>query len=291
MFLAGCVSQSGFESDARRSGNARDDAADRPAGRDPLGARRGRGYHLPGLMTGQVLTIHGIAPAVIPNAFCFRNMWDTDAMLRYLTSVPPFVSLGDAMAGRGDALTIDDAIRGAADAALLARQRGHAVTLFVNPSQVESGAPYAFLVLNALLDGLTRRVCIFEDTAFRIGTHAKRQVLRRRIKARLCALTDEQARLDFVTGLAGQWGVTVPDMPPHFRTLSRDELVALRDAGVALENHGWSHSDHTSLSSAQSVREIRDGRVWLERELGVEAAYFAAPYGEALPTPEAGMSQ
>lgn len=238
-------------------------------------------------MSGQVLTIHGIAPAVIPKTFCFRNICDADVMARYLTSVPAFVPLVDAIAGRGDALTIDDCIRGAADAALLARRLGHAVTLFVNPGQVESGAPYAFLVLNALLDGLSRRICAFEGTKSRIGTYVERQALRHRIKTRMCALTDEQARLEFVKSLGPQWGVTVPEVPPHFRTLSRDELVALRDAGVALENHGWSHSDHTGLSPAESVREIREGRAWLQRELGVEAAYFASPFGEALPSPEA----
>ena len=225
-------------------------------------------------MSGQVLTIHGIAPAVIPKTFCFRNICDADVMAQYLASVPPFVPLVDAIAGRGDALTIDDAICGAADAAMLARQLGHAVTLFVNPGQVESGAPYAFLVLNALLDGLS-------------STYAERQALRRHIKARLCVLTEEQARLELVMDLGSQWGVSVPEVPPHFRTLSREELVTLRDAGVALENHGWSHTDHASLSPAESLREIREGRAWLQRELGVEAAYFASPFGEALPSPEA----
>ena len=238
-------------------------------------------------MPGQVLTIHGIAPAVIPKTFCFRNICDADTMARYLESVPPFVPLADAIAGRGDALTIDDAIRGAADAALLARQHGHAVTLFVNPGQIESGGPYAFLVLNALLDSLKDRVCVFEGVKSRIRTHAERQSLRRRIKARLCLLAEEQARFDFVTNLADQWGVTTPEVPPHFRTISLDELLTLRDAGVAIENHGWSHSDHTSLSPAASVREIHKGRAWLQRELGVKAAYFASPFGEALPAPEA----
>jgi len=238
-------------------------------------------------MPGQVLTIHGIAPAAIPGTFSFRNICDADAMARHLTSIPPFVPLADAIAGLGDALTIDDGIRGAADAALLARRHGHAVTLFVNPGQVESGAPYAFLVLNALLDSLNRRVYVFDDSPLRAATHADRQILRRRLKARLCLLTNERARLDFVMSLAEQWGVAVPEVPPHFRTLSRDELVTLRDAGVALGNHGWSHSDHTNLSPAESVREISEGRSWLERELGVEAGYFASPFGEALPTPEA----
>jgi hypothetical protein len=238
-------------------------------------------------MSGQVLTIHGIAPGVVPDAFSFRNLCDADAMHRYLAAVPPFVSIDDALAGRGNALTIDDAIRGAADAALLARRHGHAVSLFVNPAQVEAGTPYAFLLLNVLLDSLNRRRCVFDGTGFPTKTFAQRQRLRRRIKARLCALTSEQERLDVVAGLADEWDVKMPAVPPHFRTIGRDELVTLRDAGVSLENHGWSHSDHTSLSPAESIREIREGRAWLERELGVAAAHFAAPFGDALPTPEA----
>ena len=185
----------------------------------------------------------------------------------YLSSVPPFVPLANALAGRGVALTIDDAIRGAADAARLARRHGHAVTLFVNSGQVQSGAPHAFLVLNALLDGLDGRPCDFEGEAFSTVTVAHRQGLRARIKTRLCVIPDEQQRLDLVTTLASRWGVTGLDVPPHFHTLSRQDLVALRDAGVDLQNHGVSHADHRSLSGAQSAREIREGRAWLQREL------------------------
>lgn len=244
-------------------------------------------------MPGRVLTIHGIAAGVDPQHFCFRNMSDPDAMDRYLASAPPFVPLTDALAGRGDALAIDDAVRGAGDAALLARRYGHAVSLFVNPGQVESGAPYAFNVLNALLDGLGNfdgRRRVFEGTVFGTSTVADRQTLRSKIKTRLCTITDERERLGYIEGLAAEWRVAHLDVPRHFQTLSRQDLAALRDVGVDLQNHGWSHTDHASLSSTDSAREVREGRAWLFQELGVEAAYFAVPFGEALPQPGSASS-
>ena len=74
-------------------------------------------------------------------------------------------------------------------------------------------------------------------------------------------------------------------MPPHFRTLTVNDLIALRNAGVDLQNHGWLHSHHPNLSPEESAREIDEGRAWLRRELNVDAAHFAVPFGEALPHP------
>lgn len=237
-----------------------------------------------------ILTIHGVAPTVDPQRFAYRNLSATDSLRRFLSSAPPLVPLSDALAGGGSALTIDDATHSAADAALLAREYGHAVSLFVNAGQVESGTPHSFLMLNALLDGLEGQSCDFENTTFPTLTMAHRQALRSVIKARLRAITSEPARLDLVTELAARWRVSPLDVPPHFRTLAKHDLVTLRDAGVDLQNHGWSHSHHPSLTPEESVREINKGRAWLQWELNVDAAYFAVPFGDALPHPDVAAS-
>ena len=235
----------------------------------------------------RILAIHGVAAHVDSRRFAFRNLSDVHSLNRFLSSSRRFVPLPEALAGRGDALTVDDATRAGADAALLARTHGHAVTLFVNPGQVESGAPHSFLMLNALLDSLVGRQREFEGEVFAVSTTVHRQVLRRAIKARLREVADEQARLDLVRMLAAEWGIARLDVPPHFSTLSKGDLIALRDAGVDLQNHGWLHTHHAILSAHESGREVRDGRAWLQRELDLDAMYFAVPYGEALPLPGA----
>jgi peptidoglycan/xylan/chitin deacetylase (PgdA/CDA1 family) len=65
------------------------------------------------------------------------------------------------------------------------------------------------------------------------------------------------------------------------------DLVSLRDAGVDVQNHGWSHAHHGSLSPEESAREIREGRAWLARELGVDGSHFAVPFGDTLPSERA----
>jgi hypothetical protein len=232
-----------------------------------------------------ILTLHGVAQGVDRRRFGFRNLCEIAALRRFLSSVPRLVPLPEALAGGGSALTIDDATTAAANAALLAREYGHAVSLFVNAGQVESGRPYSFVVLNALLDGLDGQPCPFEGTSFPTATTAQRQALRDAIKARLCTVTDEPAREELVRALAAGWRVRSLEVPPHFRTLTKQDLIALRDAGVDLQNHGWSHSHHASLTPEASGREISEGRHWLKRQLGVDAAYFAVPFGDALPPP------
>jgi hypothetical protein len=232
----------------------------------------------------RVLAIHGVSSAPIDRGrFGFRNLSSARQLAQLLSSAERFVPLLDALADRGDALTIDDATRAGMEAALLARRYGHAVTLFVNPGQIELGEPYAFVALNGLLDCLDGEPKEFEETRFQTSTFAERQMLRSAIKATLRAMTSEPPRLALVRTLADRWHVGALDVPLHFSTLTARDLTALLDAGVDLQNHGWFHSDHSRLTAEDSEAEIRNARSWLQRQLGVDAQYFAAPFGETLP--------
>jgi peptidoglycan/xylan/chitin deacetylase (PgdA/CDA1 family) len=66
-------------------------------------------------------------------------------------------------------------------------------------------------------------------------------------------------------------------------TLTRAELRPLLDAGVDLQNHGWSHSHHANLTPTESAREVREGREWFRRELGIDTPWFAVPFGDSRP--------
>jgi peptidoglycan/xylan/chitin deacetylase (PgdA/CDA1 family) len=230
----------------------------------------------------RILALHGTAEHVNRRRFVFRNITRLDTLHAFLAESPPFVPIADALGGRGDALTIDDATQAAAHAARLARAHGHAVSLFVNPAQVESGEPYWFALLHALVDGLAQDVCDFDGRTFDAASPEGQKALHNAIKVSCWALPEETDRAACIRDLADRWRVTL-DVPPHLATLGAADLRALRDAGVAIENHGWSHLHHAALAPDESLREIRRGREWLQRELGVPAAHFAVPYGDVGP--------
>ena len=104
-----------------------------------------------------IYALHGVIDRVDGKLFSHRNMTPADRVRARLDTGQKMVPLADALAGKGDALTIDDATVASAQAALLARQLGHAVTLFVNPWQVADGRAYAFAALHWLLDETRRR--------------------------------------------------------------------------------------------------------------------------------------
>ena len=100
-----------------------------------------------------VFVTHGVVRDRNSGLFCHRPFHDWEKLNQHLASRPEkYVSLADALKGCGDALTIDDATEAAKEAAQLAIGHGHAITLFVNPAQVEAGRPYFFHQLNFLLD-------------------------------------------------------------------------------------------------------------------------------------------
>jgi hypothetical protein len=225
--------------------------------------------------------MHGVAPNV-ERRFRYQNIADRQAARRFLSSIPRLVPLSAALAGAGDALTIDDATRGGADASMLARDLGHEVSLFVNPEVVESGDPYWFNLMDVLVDALSFGSYHFDSDSVAVTNETERRGLRERIKTNARALRDERDRVAYVRSLATHWQVSI-DVPRHYEILRKADLVELRDAGVDLQNHGWSHADHSRLSSQDSASEIRRGREWLKTELAVDAAYFAVTYGDVMP--------
>ncbi len=79
-----------------------------------------------------------------------------------------------------------------------------------------------------------------------------------------------------LSALLGTGGVEVG---AHAQPISRADLVALRDAGVRIENHGWSHVEISALGDDGFIQHIVAGRDWLQRELKVDATLYAVPFG------------
>lgn len=230
----------------------------------------------------RVYTLHGVAPNVDPRRFIYRNIADLASLSSILSSRPPFVPLAAAVAGDGDALTIDDATRCAADAAMLARRHGHAVTLFVNPEHVDPPQPHSFHLLNVLMDGLHDGGVELGGKRHATRTLGERSRLRAHLKDQLRDVWQESDRRELIERLASEWNVPL-DVPSFLEPLGIGDLKTLLDAGVEIQNHGWSHCCHRRLDPAESAHEIERGAAWLADRLGVEARFFAVPYGDAVP--------
>ena len=236
---------------------------------------------------GRVWCLHGAVPGAAPTLLEHRFISDSGLLSRFLAQSSRFVPLRDALDDQGAALTVDDATHAAAEACGIARSYGHAVTLFINPGQVESGQPYWFVQLKVLLDGLPGNPCEFEDRSFPTATFRDRLRLREAIKRQVCTIKTEEGRSARVVALARQWQIAPREVPRHATTLSIRDLRQLLAAGVDIQNHGWSHAHHASLSPAESAEEVRRGRDWLHHQLGIDAQYFAVPFGDVLPDPPA----
>lgn len=63
-------------------------------------------------------------------------------------------------------------------------------------------------------------------------------------------------------------------------TLSCKEMRQLQSEGVTFGSNSVSHPDLTSISFREAVREIRESRAMLEKELGIYISSFAYPHGK-----------
>ena len=198
--------------------------------------------------------------------------------------VAKFVPLADAIAGRGDALTIDDATCAAFAAALLARSHGHEVTLFVNPGNVANGEDYYFHVVDSRLDNTKTTEIQLEHTRLPIRTFPDKKRTRKLLRHVLSTL-DKEGRVRLLSNVLDQLGGIIP-LPTYLRTLSPEEIYVLVRAGVSIENHGWDHAHYSCYPQREVINQIKMARDWLIRELNVPVRYFAVPFGDVLPPKE-----
>jgi hypothetical protein len=236
---------------------------------------------------GTVYIMHGVVDSPCPNSFLDRNMLDRESFTRFLEQRPaPFAALEQALAGGGDALTIDDSIYAGYDAALLARRHGHEVTFFVNPSNIETGLPYWFFLLNLALDRTRLRTFRFNRDHFMLDSLAEKRQLRWVVKRTVYQLADEDSRAAYIRGLMADLGVYQRDLPRSLRPLSAEDIARLVEAGVQVENHGWTHAHPVGVKANELWADVRRGRAWLRERIGVESRVFAVPFGDTAPPEE-----
>jgi peptidoglycan/xylan/chitin deacetylase (PgdA/CDA1 family) len=70
-----------------------------------------------------------------------------------------------------------------------------------------------------------------------------------------------------------------PDEAPAFPLMSWEDLAVLAQAGWEIGGHGADHAPLPDLDTAAAARELGDCRERIRKELNIEAALFAYPYG------------
>jgi glycosyltransferase involved in cell wall biosynthesis len=239
---------------------------------------------------GRVYAMHGAVERPATDSFVDRNMLDRETFARFLAKRPlKFGSLEQAIDGASDALTIDDATNAAFDAALLARESGHGVVVFLNPFNLDNGAPYWFCLLDVVLSRTSSASYRFEGHDIALSHPAGKKRLHSAIKSRICALPTEETQRTAILELAESLGVRDLELPTALASMSRRAVEQLVAAGVRIENHGWTHRHPDSGPPEAMWRDIARGQSWLRQHLGIHSRAYAVPFGES--PPPAGMPE
>jgi peptidoglycan/xylan/chitin deacetylase (PgdA/CDA1 family) len=78
-------------------------------------------------------------------------------------------------------------------------------------------------------------------------------------------------------GRSVDWVDTAPTWP--LRTLSVDQILEMREHGVAFESHSWAHHDLTTLTEEECVADLQRSRGLLEELLRRRVRFIAFPRG------------
>jgi hypothetical protein len=231
-----------------------------------------------------IYEMHGVIQSHSHQLLTHRWMLDAERFDRFISQRSPFVTLGRALEGRGDALTIDDATQAAYNAATLARNRGHEVTLFVNSKNVRESTPYYLHVLSSILDKAAPvELELLCRKHLPSEVPAEKTKVREFLKHHFSRLPNESTRQSLLRLVAADLSMAELPIADHLQTLSCEQIAQLIDRGVQLENHGASHADLSIFRDDDVRNEITECKNWLQTHFSIESRYFAVPFGNVLP--------
>lgn len=232
----------------------------------------------------KIFCIHGIVEKRNKNNFLHRNMLDSNKFREYLSQrKTKFVSLDNALKGKGDALTIDDGTVAGASAAQMAVSLGHKVSLFINPFYIVNNQPYIFVLLNIILHSLDKNKVVFRGESFSIASFEEKKALRKIIKDCLAGYSAYAERLKILDDFISSNQIKLQKFPCYLEVISIDYLRKLVQIGVDIQNHGWTHCNFLSLSVAEITQSIRQAKEWFISEIDYRTDYFAVPFGDVIP--------
>lgn len=225
-----------------------------------------------------VYLLHGVVDDWTAQKQTHFNYAPADRFQAHLNEKATPYATWDPNRPDADVLTIDDATSGGAVACMLARALGHHVIFFVNAFQVATAQPYVISVLDAVIDARTVSSVEYAEQTFTLTDMRGVRAFRTRVKQQLMAEDYERA-LSTVRHVSRLLASPDVGVPPHALPVSLGELRQLRDSGVQIENHGWSHLDIRTLSPSLLAQDLVRSREWLRDELSIDSRLYAVPFG------------
>jgi peptidoglycan/xylan/chitin deacetylase (PgdA/CDA1 family) len=113
----------------------------------------------------------------------------------------------------------------------------------------------------------------FDDGFAALHEHALPVLLRHGLPATVFLVAETLT----ATGRPVDWVDTPPPYP--LTTLTVEQVLEMRDAGVEFQSHSWSHRDLTTLDPESCVADLRRSRELLEDLLHRPVRYLAYPRG------------
>jgi len=228
-------------------------------------------------MTRQVYILHGSSPDWHPGLQTMKHYVPELSLKAYLDERSErFVDPEESE--EGDILTVDDSTIGGFETCMIARERGHAITLFLNPSQIQSGRDYWFSRFDALVDHRKAEKVHFAGKEYDLRSREELRRFRFAVRPSLLGATEDCAHrsLDEIEILLQAEGAIIPR---HARSIAMEQVLALADAGVRIGNHGWDHQCLSGLSPAEQSDDLVSARKWLRQVTGQMVADYAVPFG------------
>lgn len=238
-----------------------------------------------------IYVTHGVLEDRDPQRISHALMLSRLAFAKHLQTRPTkYVSIKEAAAGLGDALTVDDATRAGFEQVVMARRFGHAVTWFLNGENVDKASPYFPFLLSWMVDETSERDCFFDRQVWALDTLAQRKALRLRLKCMYMRFSSAEQVQQLIHELSDRLGL--PDLggDPELRTAHRWEVEEAARYGVELDNHGWSHLNPRALPLDQCLEEIARNDSWIGTIQPGECGVYAPPYGGCVSLPEEACS-
>lgn len=227
---------------------------------------------------------HGIVNSHSPRKFCHQFLLDRKKFKIYIRHKPnKYVSIENALDGKGEALTIDDATYASYDAAKLLKKYGHEVTFFINPFYIEHKIDYWFLKLNFFLDASSQSKINFNNKEYLLSTYQNKLIFRNELKTAIAGLSTEEEKHK-VLEIIFKINTNNVKIPFYLKTISESDVLELYRLGVNIQNHGWTHRQLKEASENDIKNEIMLGKEWIHKKIQHEPGFYAVPFGDLLPS-------